>query len=48
MTDRTQAVIDAIDAANQADPRRDEGEPEALLYGRRMSAELERLMPEAQ
>ena len=47
MTDRTQAVIDAIDAANQADPRRDEGEPEALLYGRRMSAELERLMPEA-
>lgn len=44
---RLKAVLAAIDAANAADPRLDEGEPEALLYGRRMSAELERLFPEA-
>lgn len=47
MTDRKQQVLDAIDAANARDPRSDEGQPEALLYGRRMSAELARLMPEA-
>lgn len=36
-----------IDAANEADPTRDGGEPAALLYGRRMSAELDRLYPDA-
>ncbi|MEX0316308.1 MAG: DUF4202 domain-containing protein [Ruegeria sp.] len=47
MSERMQAVLDAIDAANAADPRMDEGQPEALLYGRRMSEELARLVPEA-
>ncbi|MCV2889007.1 DUF4202 domain-containing protein [Ruegeria aquimaris] len=47
MTDRLQTVLAAIDAANSADPRMDEGRPEALLYGERMSAELGRLFPEA-
>ena len=36
-----------IDAANAADPTQDEGRPAALLYGERMSEELERLFPEA-
>jgi hypothetical protein len=40
-------VIAAIDAANAADPDRAEGEPAALLYGRRMAAELDRLFPGA-
>lgn len=42
-------VVAAIDAANAADPERDahSGEPAALVYGRRMSAELERLHPTA-
>jgi hypothetical protein len=40
-------VITAIDAANAADPREDEGRPEALLYGERMSSEVQRLFPEA-
>lgn len=40
-------VLAAIDAANALDPRVDEGQPEALLYGQRMSAEQERLFPEA-
>ena len=44
---RLEQVIAAIDAANAKDPRRDEGEPEALLYGRRMSAALDHLYPEA-
>ncbi|MEX0367391.1 MAG: DUF4202 domain-containing protein [Ruegeria sp.] len=47
MSERMQAVLDAIDAANAADPRIDEGQPEALLYGRRMSEELARLVPDA-
>lgn len=47
MTDRLQTVLAAIDAANCADPRMDEGRPEALLYGERMSAELDRLFPDA-
>jgi Domain of unknown function (DUF4202) len=41
------ATLAAIDAVNSADPRRDEDQPEALLYGKRMSLELERLFPEA-
>ena len=40
-------AIAAIDAANAADPRQDDGHPEAHLYGERMSAELERLFPDA-
>lgn len=44
---RYQAAIAAIDAANAADPNRDEGEPKELLYGRRMSAMLARFAPEA-
>ncbi|WP_127903658.1 DUF4202 domain-containing protein [Solirhodobacter olei] len=42
MTDRLQWALDAIDAANRADPQ-----GEALLYGQRMSAELARLDPDA-
>lgn len=45
--DRCENVLAAIDAANARDPRRESGEPEALLYGQRMSAELARLFPEA-
>ncbi|MFV0358260.1 DUF4202 domain-containing protein [Tropicimonas sp.] len=44
---RLDDVIAAIDAANAADPRLDEGRPEAQLYGERMSAEARRLYPEA-
>ncbi|GAA6193626.1 DUF4202 domain-containing protein [Phaeobacter gallaeciensis] len=47
MTPQLDTVLNAIDAANAADPRQDEGQPEALLYGHRMSAELDRLFPEA-
>ncbi len=47
MSARKQAVLDAIDAANAKDPNLDDGQPEALLYGTRMSAELERLFPDA-
>ncbi|WP_425040477.1 DUF4202 domain-containing protein [Primorskyibacter sp. S187A] len=41
-------VLDAIDKANAADPKTEvdeagEAKPEALLYGERMSSELERL-----
>ena len=45
--DRLQTVLNAIDAANSADPRLDEGQPEARLYGERMSAEALRLFPDA-
>jgi len=46
---RLDTVLAAIDAANAADPAADPatGEPAALLYGRRMSAELERIAPDA-
>ncbi len=40
-------VIAAIDTANAQDPRQDDGQPEALLYGHRMSGELDRLFPNA-
>lgn len=40
-------AFEAIDAANAADPDRSEGTPAALLYGQRMSAELQRLYPQA-
>lgn len=46
--ERIERTLAAIDAANGEDPRREPGgEPEALVYGRRMSAALERLRPEA-
>ena len=47
MTDRLTRALDMIDAANSADPTREEGQPAALLYGHRMSAELSRLFPSA-
>ncbi|MBZ0123567.1 MAG: DUF4202 domain-containing protein [Roseovarius sp.] len=46
MTPLEQALA-AIDAANAHDPDRSEGAPAAQLYGRRMSAELARLFPDA-
>ncbi|GAA6209783.1 hypothetical protein NBRC116601_30760 [Cognatishimia sp. WU-CL00825] len=47
MTDRLQQVLSDIDQANAKDPREDEGKPEALLYGQRMSEECARLFPNA-
>ncbi|GAB4361567.1 MAG: hypothetical protein Kow00114_16170 [Kiloniellaceae bacterium] len=51
MSGRLESVLAAIDAANAADPtleRDGDGEgPAALLYGRRMSAELDRVFPQA-
>ena len=44
---RLARTLAAIDAANAADPDRSEGAPAALLYGERMSAELDRLFPHA-
>lgn len=47
-TARLEAVLAAIDAANAADPRlTGDGEPVELVYGRRMSAALEALAPDA-
>lgn len=47
MTDRLHNALAAIDAANAADPNLDMDLPAALLYGQRMTAELERLFPAA-
>lgn len=44
---RLARTLAAIDAANAADPDRSEGAPAALLYGERMTAELELLVPDA-
>jgi len=44
---RVQTAFAAIDQANSADPARSEGQPEALLYGQRMTAEQEALYPDA-
>ncbi|WP_420826287.1 DUF4202 domain-containing protein [Shimia biformata] len=44
---KLETVIAAIDAANEKDPRLDEGQPEALLYGQRMTSEATRLFPDA-
>lgn len=41
------AAFAAIDAANAADPDTSEGAPASLLYGQRMTAEQERLFPDA-
>lgn len=40
-------VFAAIDAANAADPRSESGQPVELLYGQRMTAEQQRLFPDA-
>lgn len=49
--ERYTAAVEAIDAANREDPNREmvEGaaQPKELVYGRRMSAWLERLRPDA-
>ncbi|RAH99354.1 DUF4202 domain-containing protein [Acuticoccus sediminis] len=49
MSERFERVIAAIDAANAADPNLDEatGRPASVLYGERMSEELDRLAPDA-
>ena len=47
MSARMQNVLDAIDAANSVDPNMDDNQPETLLYGKRMTAELNRLFPGA-
>ena len=47
MSDRLQTVLTAIDTANAADPTQEDGRPAAQLYGERMTAELQRLFPDA-
>lgn len=47
MTDRLARALALIDAANAADPTLDDGRPAALVYGERMSAEADRLFPDA-
>ena len=48
MPDRLARVLAAIDAANAADPHlAPDGQPQALLYGRRMSETLARFAPQA-
>jgi len=47
MTDRLSKALALIDAANAADPTLEDGQPAALLYGQRMTAELHRLFPAA-
>ncbi|SEQ70007.1 DUF4202 domain-containing protein [Thalassovita taeanensis] len=44
---RLATALAAIDAANTADPNLDQGRPAARIYGERMSAELDRLFPDA-
>ncbi|MRX50471.1 DUF4202 family protein [Paracoccus sp. S-4012] len=44
---RLETAFAAIDAANAADPRRENSEPGELLYGRRMTQEQERMHPGA-
>ena len=47
MTDRLQDTLAAIDDANAQDPTLEDGQPAALLYGQRMTAEQQRLFPDA-
>ena len=47
MTDRLTRALALIDSANGADPTLEDGQPAALLYGQRMTAELARLFPDA-
>jgi hypothetical protein len=42
-----ESALQAIDTANTADPNAEDGQPAALLYGQRMTSELDRLFPEA-
>lgn len=44
---KLQATLVAIDAANAGDPTQENGTPAALVYGHRMSGELQRLYPKA-
>ena len=44
---RLQKAFDAIDRANAADPHRTDDQPDALLYGQRMTAEQQALYPNA-
>lgn len=47
MTTRLDHAFAAIDAANSRDPRLEDGQPANLLYGQRMTAEQQRLFPDA-
>lgn len=47
MNEQLKNTLAAIDAVNGVDPRMDEGQPEALLYGHRMSEQCNRLFPDA-
>ena len=47
MSDRLARVLAAIDAANAADPKIEDGQPAAGLYGERMSAMLADFRPDA-
>ena len=47
MSDRLNKAFAAIDAANRADPTLENGQPAALLYGLRMTAEIPKLFPDA-
>lgn len=47
MTHKLAQALAAIDTVNADDPRQDEGQPEALLYGHRMSQQCDRLFPDA-
>jgi Domain of unknown function (DUF4202) len=47
MSNRLIHAFAAIDAANAADPTLIGGQPAALLYGQRMTAEVEKLFPDA-
>jgi hypothetical protein len=44
---KLETALKAIDNANAVDPNQEDGKPAALLYGERMSEELDRLYPEA-
>lgn len=44
---KLQTAMAAIDAANEQDPNRTEGSPDALLYGQRMTLEQIRIFPDA-
>lgn len=46
-TARLAQAFAAIDAANAADPRSEDGQPVELLYGQRMTAEQDLLYPDA-
>lgn len=45
--EQLEEILHAIDLANRQDPNLDHGQPREMLYGRRMSAWLGRLNPDA-